>query len=76
MRAAYYDDDAILVIGLSDKPIAREVSQDMEHPCPLGRRWKLGGRGRSGWARKCGAPLVDVARGRCDLAIATNSWVN
>lgn len=27
MRTTYYDDD-ILVIHLSDKPIAREVSQD------------------------------------------------
>ena len=28
MRSTYYDDDDILVIRLSDKPIAREVSQD------------------------------------------------
>ena len=28
MRTTYYDDDDILVIRLSDKPITREVSQD------------------------------------------------
>jgi len=28
VRTTYYDDDEILVIRLSDKPIAREVSQD------------------------------------------------
>jgi hypothetical protein len=28
MRTTYYDDDDILVIHLSDKPIVREVSQD------------------------------------------------
>jgi hypothetical protein len=28
MKTTYYDDDDILVIHLSDKPIAREVSQD------------------------------------------------
>ena len=28
MRTIYYDDDDILVIRLSDKPISREVSQD------------------------------------------------
>jgi hypothetical protein len=28
MRTTYYDDDDILVIRLSDKPIIREVSQD------------------------------------------------
>lgn len=28
MRTTYYDDDDILVLRLSDKPIAREVSQD------------------------------------------------
>jgi len=28
MRTTYYDDDDILVIRLSDKPISREVSQD------------------------------------------------
>jgi len=28
MRTTYYDDDDILVIHLSDKPISREVSQD------------------------------------------------
>ena len=28
MRTTYYDEDDILVIHLSDKPIAREVSQD------------------------------------------------
>ena len=28
MRTTYYDDDDILVIHLSDKPITREVSQD------------------------------------------------
>ena len=28
MRTTYYEDDDILVIHLSDKPIVREVSQD------------------------------------------------
>ena len=28
MRTTYYDEDDILVIRLSDKPIVREVSQD------------------------------------------------
>lgn len=28
MRTTYYDDDDILVMHLSDKPITREVSQD------------------------------------------------
>lgn len=28
MRTTYYDDDDILVIHLSDKPVCREVSQD------------------------------------------------
>jgi hypothetical protein len=28
MRTTYYDDDDILVIRLSDKPVCREVSQD------------------------------------------------
>ena len=28
MRTTYYDDDDILVIHLSDKPIVRETSQD------------------------------------------------
>jgi hypothetical protein len=28
MRTTYYDDDDILVIHLSDKPITREVPQD------------------------------------------------
>jgi len=28
MKTTYYDQDDILVIHLSDKPIAREVSQD------------------------------------------------
>ncbi len=28
MRTTYYDEDDILVIHLSDKPITREVSQD------------------------------------------------
>jgi hypothetical protein len=28
MRTIYYDDDDILVLHLSDKPIVREVSQD------------------------------------------------
>lgn len=28
MRTTYYDDDDILVIHLSDKPITREVSHD------------------------------------------------
>jgi hypothetical protein len=28
MRTTYFDEDDILVIHLSDKPIAREVSQD------------------------------------------------
>ncbi|ASM75797.1 hypothetical protein VITFI_CDS0018 [Vitreoscilla filiformis] len=28
MRTTYYDEDDILVMHLSDKPIAREVSQD------------------------------------------------
>lgn len=28
MRTTYYDEDDILVIHLSDKPISREVSQD------------------------------------------------
>ncbi len=28
MRTTYYDDDDILLIHLSDKPIVREVSQD------------------------------------------------
>jgi len=28
MRTTYYDDDDILVMHLSDKPIVREVSQD------------------------------------------------
>lgn len=28
MRTTYYDEDDILVIRLSDKPISREVSQD------------------------------------------------
>jgi hypothetical protein len=28
MRTTYYDEDDILVIRLSDKPIFREVSQD------------------------------------------------
>ncbi|MEQ1881076.1 MAG: DUF2283 domain-containing protein [Burkholderiales bacterium] len=28
MHTTYYDEDDILVIHLSDKPIAREVSQD------------------------------------------------
>jgi hypothetical protein len=28
MRTTYFDDDDILVIHLSDKPIVREVSQD------------------------------------------------
>jgi hypothetical protein len=28
MKTTYYDQDDILVIQLSDKPIAREVSQD------------------------------------------------
>lgn len=28
MRTTYYEDDDILVIHLSDKPIIREVSQD------------------------------------------------
>ncbi len=28
MRTMYYDEDDILVIHLSDKPIVREVSQD------------------------------------------------
>lgn len=28
MRTTYYDEDDILVLHLSDKPIAREVSQD------------------------------------------------
>lgn len=28
MRTTYYDEDDILVIRLSDKPITREVSQD------------------------------------------------
>lgn len=28
MRTTYYDEDDILVIHLSDKPICREVSQD------------------------------------------------
>jgi hypothetical protein len=28
MRTTYYDEDDILVIQLSDKPILREVSQD------------------------------------------------
>jgi hypothetical protein len=28
MRTIYYDEDDILVIRLSDKPITREVSQD------------------------------------------------
>ncbi|MCX8086639.1 MAG: DUF2283 domain-containing protein [Rhodocyclaceae bacterium] len=28
MRTTYYDEDDILVIRLSDKPICREVSQD------------------------------------------------
>ena len=28
MRTTYYDEDDILVIHLSDKPIVREVSQD------------------------------------------------
>lgn len=28
MRTTYYNDDDILVIHLSDKPITREVSQD------------------------------------------------
>lgn len=28
MRTTYYDNDDILVIRLSDKPIVREVSQD------------------------------------------------
>jgi len=30
MRTTYYDDDDILVIRLSDKPITREVSQDWD----------------------------------------------
>jgi hypothetical protein len=28
MRTTYYDEDDILVIHLSDKPVVREVSQD------------------------------------------------
>jgi hypothetical protein len=28
MQTIYYDDDDILVIRLSDKPVSREVSQD------------------------------------------------
>lgn len=28
MRSTYYEDDDILVLRLSDKPITREVSQD------------------------------------------------
>ena len=28
MRTTYYDEDDIMVIHLSDKPIVREVSQD------------------------------------------------
>ena len=28
MRTTYYDDDDILVVRLSDKPVCREVSQD------------------------------------------------
>ena len=28
MRTTYFDDDDILVIRLSDKPVVREVSQD------------------------------------------------
>lgn len=28
MRTTYYDEDDILVIHLSDKPVSREVSQD------------------------------------------------
>lgn len=28
MRTSYYDEDDILVIHLSDKPVSREVSQD------------------------------------------------
>ncbi len=28
MRTTYFDDDDILVMHLSDKPVAREVSQD------------------------------------------------
>lgn len=28
MKTSYYDDDDILVVRLSDKPIVREVSQD------------------------------------------------
>jgi hypothetical protein len=28
MRTTYYDEDDILVIRLSDKPVVREVSQD------------------------------------------------
>ncbi len=28
MRTTYYDEDDILVIRLSDKPVTREVSQD------------------------------------------------
>jgi hypothetical protein len=28
MRTTYYDEDDILVVRLSDKPIVREVSQD------------------------------------------------
>jgi hypothetical protein len=28
MKTTYYDDDDILVLHLSDKPIVREVSQD------------------------------------------------
>ena len=28
MRTTYYDEDDILVIHLSDKPVCREVSQD------------------------------------------------
>jgi hypothetical protein len=30
MRTTYYDEDDILVIHLSDKPITREVSQDWD----------------------------------------------
>ena len=28
MRTTYYDEDDILVVHLSDKPVSREVSQD------------------------------------------------
>jgi len=74
MRTTYYDDDDILVIHLSDKPIAREVSQDWNTHVSYAA---------DGTAvevvvldaRANGAVPVEVSHGRAAYAKLSRNWL-